>query len=57
MSIIVKFPLERVQRRSVGIPDGTHNADILVFEGVRYDKRSQAKTALKKKKNPRKQVT
>ena len=57
MSIILKFPLERVQRRSVGIPDNTYNADILVFEGVRYEKTPQAKTALKKKKNTRKQVT
>ena len=38
MSSILKFPLERVQRRSYGMPDISHNAEILVFEGVRYEK-------------------
>lgn len=38
MSTILKFPLERVQRRSFGMHDLSHNAAILVFEGIRYHK-------------------
>jgi len=38
MSTILKFPLERVQRRSYGMYDTSHNAEVLVFEGVRYEK-------------------
>jgi len=37
MSTILKFPLERVQRRSFGMHDMTHNAEVLLFEGVRYE--------------------
>ena len=50
MSIILKFPLERVQRRSIGNPDTSHNADVYVFEGVRYEKMQVQKSRRKQKK-------
>lgn len=54
MSNILKFPLERVQRRSYGMPDTSHSADILVYEGVRYEKTVGAKKPIKTKKNSKK---
>lgn len=50
MSSILKFPLERVQRRSYGIPDISHNAEVLVFEGVRYEKTKSSKVTQSQKK-------
>jgi hypothetical protein len=49
MSTILKFPLERVQRRSVGRPDTSHNAKVFVFEGVQYNKDDNKSEILKKK--------
>jgi len=37
MTNILKFPIERVQRRSYGNVDLSKNAEILVFEGIRYE--------------------
>lgn len=48
MSSILKFPLERVQRRSFGMHDLSHIAEVLLFEGVRYEKDMPAKDAHKK---------
>lgn len=50
MSSILKFPLERVQRRSYGMPDISHNAEVLVFEGVRYEKNKSSKVNQSQKK-------
>ena len=57
MSTILKFPLERVQRRSFGNPDATHNAEILVFEGVWYENTEKPKSGSKQKKNPKRKAT
>jgi hypothetical protein len=57
MSTILKFPLERVQRRSFGSPDKTHNAEVLVFEGVRYENSQKPKSGTKRKKNTKRKVT
>lgn len=38
MSNIIKFPLEKVQRRLHSPLDLSQTADILIFEGVRYEK-------------------
>lgn len=54
MSNILKFPLERVQRRSYGMSDTSHSAEILVYEGVRYEKIKSAKKPIKTKKSARK---
>ncbi len=50
MSTILKFPLERVQCWSYGQPETSHNAKVLVFEGVRYEKTDGGNELLKKKK-------
>lgn len=50
MSSILKFPLERVQRRSFGMHDLSHIAEVLLFEGVRYEKDMPAEDAHKKNK-------
>lgn len=50
MSSILKFPLERVQRRSFGMNDLSHIAEVLLFEGVRYEKDMPAEDAHKKNK-------
>lgn len=50
MSSILKFPLERVQRRSFGMHDLSHNAEVLVFEGVRYEKDKPAEATHKRNK-------
>ncbi len=50
MSNILKFPLQRVQRRSYEMPEISHEADILVFEGVRYEKASLEEKVLRRKK-------
>lgn len=50
MNTILKFPLERVQRRSVGMSDLDHNAEVLVFEGVRYEKNKSSEATKTKKK-------
>lgn len=50
MSTILKFPLERVQRRSCGMHDTKHNAEVLVFEGVRYENSKPPKSAQTKRK-------
>ena len=52
MSSILKFPLERVQRRSFGMHDLSHNAEVLVFEGVRYEK-DMSTNAVHKKSKPK----
>jgi len=38
MSIILKFPLERVHRKAHSHAKSEQSADILVFEGVQYQK-------------------
>lgn len=52
MSNILKFPLERVQRKSFGMYDVDHNAEVLVFEGVQYEKGTLSAGIQKNKKNP-----
>ena len=37
MSIVLKFPLERISRTSSGNENFTGGAEILLFEGVRYE--------------------
>ncbi len=54
MSIILQFPLEKVQRRSLGLPDKSQNAEIIVFEGIRYEKHSDKLPTVKQKKIKRK---
>jgi hypothetical protein len=48
MSVVLKFPLERVSRTNLPTIPG-HEAAILIFEGIRYCKEAtvlpQAKTA------------
>lgn len=51
MSEILKFPLERVQRRSLGVPETSHNAKVFLFEGIRYEKDEAKKTKRKLKKS------
>ena len=57
MSTILKFPLERVQRAAHGNSNTAGNADILVFEGVRYEKIKKHKNTLKQKKSLRRKAT
>lgn len=51
MSTILKFPLERVQHRLHTKPNLSLNADILIFEGVRYEKENKSRKLIKPKKN------
>jgi len=45
MSNILKFPIERIQRRSYKAPDLSKNAEIVVFEGIRYENDEASKNA------------
>lgn len=51
MSAIIKFPLERVQRRSKNPKSNGATAEILVFEGVQYVSRAQPDRAKKRSKH------
>lgn len=50
MNTILKFPVERVRRKTYGISDTSHNAAILVFEGVQYKKNEQPEDCQRHKK-------
>ncbi len=57
MNTILKFPLERVQRRSYGNPDPNHDADILLFEGVQYVMPENKKRAVNQKKSGKRKAS
>lgn len=54
MNTILKFPLERVQRKAISTLDRSHNADILIFEGVQYERMQSPKKLVKPNKRSRK---
>lgn len=45
MSVVLKFPLERVSRNSVSSREVREPARILIFEGVQYSNSHQEKDA------------
>lgn len=51
MSTIVRFPLERVKRNSGDRSGKQIIAEILVFEGVRYNREGSCVKAVKKPKS------
>ncbi len=52
MSIILQFPFKRSRVRASREIDITQSADILVFEGVRYEKTHASECEVKIKKTP-----
>ncbi|MGI9351972.1 MAG: hypothetical protein ACR2O3_10455 [Rhizobiaceae bacterium] len=52
MSTVIKFPLEKVQRRSQSASQNTDPAKILVFQGVQYLNREGSDESVLPDKKP-----
>lgn len=50
MGTVLKFPMEKIDRRCFKHPDGQMNATILLFEGVRYERKNNENGKRKKRK-------